>query len=78
MKVILEFNLPDDNDDWEMHKMANDMWLALWDFDMQYLRNQIKHNPDNLTEKQLDAVERVRDKLHEILSERNVDLDRVS
>ncbi len=42
MKAILEFNLPEDQSEFENASRAGDVFLALWDLDME-LRNMVKH-----------------------------------
>ena len=66
---ILKFNL-DDHDDEVAHLRAVkalDLVLVLWDMD-QYLRTQYKYADKE------EAFE-YREKLRELLSERNIDLD---
>lgn len=47
-------------------------WLSVvWDLD-QYLRNKVKHCPDN---ENFYAYEAVRDKLHSLLEKSNLNLD---
>lgn len=47
-------------------------WLSVvWDLD-QYLRNKVKHCPDD---EDFHAYEAVRDKLHSLLEESNLNLD---
>ena len=48
--------------------------IALWDMD-QYLRGKIKHAPDSMSEEEHKALQETRDKLREIMSDNNIDLD---
>ena len=76
MKGILEFDLDERFDD-EAHKRAIkslDLAIALYDMD-QYLRAQTKYAPDSMSQEVYDALQETRDKLHEIMSERSIDLD---
>jgi len=76
MKAILEFNL-DEHNDVEAHKRAVkslDLAIALYDMD-QYLRSQTKYAPDSMSSEVYGALQETRDKLHEIMSERSIDLD---
>ena len=76
MKGILEFDL-DERFDVEAHKRAIkslDLAIALYDMD-QYLRAQTKYAPDSMPGEVYDALVEARDKLHEIMSERSIDLD---
>jgi len=74
MKAILEFNL-DESVDQAAHMRAikaTDMAVVLWDMD-QYLRGLIKYG--ELDEPVYKALEEARDKLHQLMNERVVDLD---
>ncbi len=73
MRYQLETN---DKQDFYMALHGSDFYFSLWDID-QYLRNQSKYNPDNLSGKQLDAVDKVREELHEIMSEHGVDFNQI-
>lgn len=65
MKGILEFIFPDDEQEFRVASVAMDWYFAMWDLD-QWLRSEIKYQ-----EKDYQAI---RDKLHEILGERSLDL----
>jgi len=65
MKGILEFIFPDDEQEFRVASVAMDWYFAMWELD-QWLRVEIKHQ-----EKDYQAI---RDKLHEILGERSLDL----
>ena len=74
MKATLEFSLP--NDKWEF-KMANDsaaMHAVLWEMD-QWLRKNIKHAPDTMSEDTCNAFELCREQLHEFINENNINLE---
>ena len=76
MKGILEFDL-DERFDIEAHKRAVkslDLAMALYDMD-QYLRSQTKYAPDSMSQEVYDTLVETRDKLHEIMSERLINLD---
>ena len=76
MKGILEFDL-DERFDVEAHKRAVkslDLAMVLYDMD-QYLRSQTKYAPDSMSQEVYDALQETRDKLHEIMSERSINLD---
>ena len=73
MKAILEFDLPDDSDEFRLASTASNWYAALWDLD-QYLRSRIKYE-DTISDEAYDAVQAARDKLYEILSERNISFD---
>lgn len=75
MKAILEFNM-DEFEDVVAHKRATkalDVLLVLYDFD-QHLRSELKYN-ETLTDEQYEKLDKLRDKLYEIMNERSVSLD---
>lgn len=76
MKAILEFNLDEPVDEAAHMRAikATDMAVVLWDMD-QYLRGLIKYAPDTMNSEVYGTLEEVRDKLHQLMNERVVDLD---
>jgi len=68
-KAILEFIFPDDEQEFRVASAAMDWCLTVWDFD-QWLRSEIKYRNQD--------YQVVRDKLHEILRYRNLDLDMIT
>lgn len=75
MEIVWKFN-PDDPED--ANKLirfdrALDIELALWDFS-QWLRGKLKYQ-DNLTEEEMECLERVKEEFYKILGEHSVDLD---
>ena len=65
--------------------LVNELYMAyhgdkfyyiIWDLD-QYLRNHIKYNPDKLSAKQIDILDKTRDKLYELLDGYDVDFNHV-
>ena len=72
MKAILEFNLPEDEWTHEAAVSAVDMRLTLCDLDM-YCRTLVKHG--DLTPEQEEVAQKIRDHLHELISERSIPLD---
>lgn len=78
MRKKLEFTFTGhDNSDFYMISHAEDFYFTLWDLDNDFFRHHLKHNPDNLSEEQLDILEKGRDKLYELLEKYNVDFDHV-
>lgn len=69
MKAILEFNLPEDNQEFELHTKALKMYSTLWDFDI-WLRSEIKYNDQ-------EQYEPVRDKLRELMNDNRINFDMV-
>jgi hypothetical protein len=73
MKATLEFNLPDDQVDFNDAVNGQRWRLMVWNFD-QYLRSELKYN-DKLSEEQYKVYEQVRDTLWQKMNEDNLSLD---
>jgi hypothetical protein len=69
MKAILEFELPEDNQEFRLATKASAMYSTLWELD-QWLRVEIKYTG----REQLDEV---RDKLRELMNDNHIDFDMV-
>jgi hypothetical protein len=67
MKAILEFNIPEDNQEFELAAKALKMFGTLWDLD-QWLRGEIKYNNQ-------EQYEPVREKLREFMNDNRIDFD---
>jgi hypothetical protein len=68
MKAILEFLLPEEREDFELHSNAGALHAAIWDY-AQWLRGICKHgNPDDYN------AEDCRTKLYEFINERELNL----
>lgn len=67
MKAVLIFNLPEDNQEFELASKALKMYGTLWDFDV-WLRTEIKYNNQ-------EHYEPVRDKLRELMNDNRIDFD---
>ena len=76
MKAILEFNLPDDREDFELASNAMKFWSVIYQLD-QDLRSKTKYAPDDLPQDKYDAYEEVRELLHEFMRNENISLDMV-
>ena len=64
MKAILEFNLPEDKEDFDFATNAVNYYSALVEFD-QWLRSEYKYNGN-------EPMFEVRQKLNEIINENNI------
>ena len=73
MKATLEFNLPDDQNEFDMAVQSGNMYAALWDIS-QELRTLWKY--EELKQEEGDMVERIRNKFYEILDENQIKLDK--
>jgi hypothetical protein len=76
MKAILEFNLPDDQQDFQLASNAMKFWSVLYELDKD-LRAKTKYASDDLPEDKYDAYQEVRDMLHELMRNENISLDMV-
>ena len=68
MEAVLKFNLPDDQHDFDCAIQGGDWMCAMHTLD-QWLRSQIKHPPQGMSDDTYTAFEQSRDQLHEILQE---------
>ena len=76
MKAILEFNLPDDQQEFDLANSGLKFWSVLWELD-QDLRAKTNYASDDLPQDKYDAYQEVRDKLYELMSESNLSFDMV-
>ena len=76
MKAILEFNLPDDEQEYTLANNALNFWNVLYELDKD-LREKIKYPSDEMTEDKCNTYQEVRDMLHELLNSYNISLDMV-
>jgi hypothetical protein len=69
MKAILEFDLPEDNTDFQAAINGHNYKSAIWDFD-QLLRSEMKYK--DLSEDTYNAFKFCREELRKILAEDNL------
>lgn len=69
MKKVLEFNYPEDEEEFKLHLAGPELSFVLKDFD-DYLRAKLKY--EELTETQYSVYEEVRGKLNELVLERGL------
>ena len=72
MKAILEFNLPEDQPEFNNAIKGGDWKHVCWEMD-QYLRKHIKYD-ESLSEEQLRVYEGVRVEFYGFMVENKVDL----
>ena len=72
MKVLVEFDLPEEENTMQRHLRGPAAHDCLWEFD-QHLRGQIKHG--DISEELGDALQALRDYLHQVCWEHSVLLD---
>ena len=73
MKAILEFNLPEDQVEYELANNASKMFHTLWEM-KQWLRGQVKYAPGEMSQEVYDAFDQCKDKLNELLIDNKLDL----
>ena len=72
MKAILEFNLPEDQPEFNTAIKGGDWKHVCWQMD-QLLRKHLKYD-DDLKEDEVKMLQYVRDEFHQFMNENNVDL----
>jgi hypothetical protein len=73
MKAKLEFNLPEDQTEYQMVNDASKMFNVIWDM-KQWLRSQTKYAPDSMSDDTYKAFEECKEKLNELMNENNIEL----
>lgn len=73
MEAILKFNLPDDQEDLNVALDGSKWALSMWELN-NWLRSQIKHPPEGMSEDTYKAFEVTRDQIYEILNENQLKL----
>lgn len=73
-KAILEFNLPEDDEQFMLAVKGKDMMMVLYELD-QELRSNTKYAPDTMSQDVYDALVKVRETLRELMSNNNVSFD---
>ena len=69
MKAKLEFNLPEENEEFRIMSNGINWFNVAWELD-QYLRSNIRHG--SLPESSYLVYEEVRKKLHDIMIDSNL------
>jgi hypothetical protein len=74
MEAILKFNLPEETSDFELAVNAVKMYSIIWSLD-QWLRTNTKYASDNISSDTYEAYEECREKLHELMTDYNINFD---
>lgn len=72
MKAIFEFNLPEDQHEYEVMSQASRVQSFLWDFSQQ-LRSWQKYSND--FQSAGDALDKIRSEFYKLLSENEINID---
>lgn len=75
MKAILEFNLPEDQPEFNTALQGSDWKHVCWQMD-QLLRKHLKYD-DDLKEDEVKMLQYVRDELRMMMNDSNVNFDEV-
>jgi len=74
MKAILEFTFNEENNDRTEFQDGTKWKHSVWEMD-QWLRGNIKHAPDDISDDTYKAFELCREQLHEFINNNNLDLN---
>ena len=69
-EAILKFDLPDENNEFEMASRANDLHTIIWDLD-QELRKKVKYSEED-TEKEREIIDKIRTELWEEITNKGL------
>jgi hypothetical protein len=72
MKAILEFNLPEDNEEFNRAVKSADYYVCLFDFN-QFIRRELKYN-EQLSDIERSTFETIREEFNGILTENGIEL----
>jgi hypothetical protein len=79
MKATVEFNLPEDSYDYAIHNMASDLAGLLWEL-THNAKKQCEQEVDNIdpiNQNIYDGIDIVFDKINKLLTEYNIDPDKL-
>jgi molecular chaperone GrpE (heat shock protein) len=74
-EAILKYNLPEEQDDFELAANARKYYSILWDID-NYMRARIKYASEDTPEIYSEAIQMVRDELWSLMNQHNLDLNK--
>ena len=66
MKATLEFNIPEENEEFLLAVHGSDWQHVAWQIDT-WLRSKTKYAPDDMPEEAYKAYEKTREELHQII-----------
>lgn len=72
MKAILEFNLPEDQHEYDLAVQSQRLHSFLWDFSQQ-LRSWYKYHNDFKDSN--DALDKIREEFYNLLNQHNINID---
>ena len=71
MRATLEFELPEDHENYRQSADGMNWPLAMWDIE-QFIRSEIKYQEEKYSEGEQEVFQTVRDKIVEIMNEYNL------
>ena len=74
MEAIIKFNLPEDEEDFQVAVNGKKMYSVLREMD-QWLRSNTKYAPDSMSEDTYNAYQKSRDQLHEFMNDVNISIN---
>ena len=74
MEAIIKFNLPEDEEDFQVAVNGKKMYSVLWEMD-QWLRSNTKYAPDSMSEDTYNAYQKSRNQLHEFMNDVNISIN---
>lgn len=74
MKAKLEYNMPEDREDFDFAINGHKWWIVVWEMD-QYLRKRIKYHTEVTTDEEIVAFEDVREELRGFIEEQGLNLE---
>jgi hypothetical protein len=75
MEAILKFNLPEEQDEFELANSGGKFYTVLWELD-QYLRNKVKYPAEDAHNEYTNAMDEARTELWKLLEAYHLDLNR--
>ena len=73
MKAIIKFNLPEDQEYFDMFNQSSSMHNVLWEMS-QWLRSKTKYASDDASGDSIKTYYECKDKLNDLLRDNSVDL----
>jgi len=71
MKAIFEFNLPEDQNEFDTMTNASNMWVVIWDMKQEF-RRLLKHDPENLPVDVYNKVESLSTFFNELIIDKKI------
>lgn len=73
MKGILKFSLPEEREEFIIAQNGNKFYATISDIE-NYFRTNLKHNPNNYNEQELNFLEKIKEDVYDIIKDREIDI----